>query len=310
MNQILEFDGERFTPEAVREIWYEHMHRYVFAARFVSGLRVLDAACGEGYGAAILSGAAREVTGVDSSEQAVQHARQRYASDNLEFRSADCTDLPFEDRSFDCIVSFETIEHLKEQERMLREFARVLDTSGFLLISSPDKAVYSDEQGFENPHHVRELYEDEFHALLSGQFPVVRMLGQKLMFHSAIWPLEKNLPESAAAGLAAHLHSHTSGEVAQPSRPVQKPMYLLAFCGANEEAIPKPGNALWLFDDAEESVYAHYRHEIRKNMEAGKLLAERDEALAKAQAAIAEGGQQNSPRRSWWSRFGLTRRRG
>ena len=47
------FTGERFTPECVREIWYEHWHRYAFARRLVQGKRVLDAACGEGYGSAL-----------------------------------------------------------------------------------------------------------------------------------------------------------------------------------------------------------------------------------------------------------------
>ena len=51
----LPFTGERFTPECVREIWYEHWHRYAFARRLGAGRRVLDAACGEGYGSALLA---------------------------------------------------------------------------------------------------------------------------------------------------------------------------------------------------------------------------------------------------------------
>ena len=61
---VLPFTGERFTPECVREIWYEHWHRYVFARRIAAGRRVLDAACGEGYGSALLADVAAQVVGV------------------------------------------------------------------------------------------------------------------------------------------------------------------------------------------------------------------------------------------------------
>ena len=79
MTEALEFTGERFTPECVREIRYEHIHRYAFAQAFVQGRRVLDAACGEGYGSALLAGCADSVVGVDISEEAVGHARQPVA---------------------------------------------------------------------------------------------------------------------------------------------------------------------------------------------------------------------------------------
>lgn len=309
MTEKLAFDGERFTPENVREIWYEHMHRYAFAARHVSGLDVLDAACGEGYGTAILSGSARSVTAIDNSPEAIGHAQQRYTLPNVEFRLADCCALPYEDQKFDCIVSFETIEHLENQEGMLAEFRRVLRPAGFLLISSPDKAVYTDQQGFDNPYHVRELYRDEFKALLNSQFPVCRMFGQKLLFHSAIWPLEGTEESAEASGLAVRLQSHADKGPLELARPSQQAMYLLAVCGESERALPRLEPALWLFDDEQESVYQHYQHEIRKNMQAGGILAERDEQLAKARGALSAVQQQATPQRSWLSRLGIFRRR-
>ena len=144
MSEKLEFTGERFTPECEREIWYEHLHRYAFAAQWSHGARILDAACGEGYGSALLAGAADSVTGVDISAEAIQHARRRYGHlENLQFETADCTSLPFGDGEFDQVVSFETLEHLAGQEALLAEFRRVLKHDGFLIISSPDKATYS-----------------------------------------------------------------------------------------------------------------------------------------------------------------------
>lgn len=306
MNKPLEFDGERFTPESVREIWYEHMHRYAFAMEFVKDRSVLDAACGEGYGSAMLAAVASSVTGVDASEKAVEHARQRYQNPQLGFTQADCADLPFADDSFDVVVSFETIEHLEAQESMLAEFRRVLRPEGFLLISSPDKAVYSDQQGFDNPHHVRELYADEFRALLGQQFPAVRMLGQKLMFHSAIFPVQEN--ENAARSGYQIQTDHGSGPE-QHATPFQAPMYLLAFCAQSVALLPRTDCALWLFDDAQESVYQHYQHEIRKNMHAGGVLAERDQQLAEARQALEEAQQAVKSASSWLKRLGLSRRR-
>lgn len=306
MTEPLEFDGERFTPESVREIWYEHMHRYAFAERFVGGLSVLDAACGEGYGAAILARSAQSVNAIDASEKAIAHASKRYASGNMEFAQADCCNLPFEDGRFDCIVSFETIEHLEDQAGMLAEFRRVLKPTGFLLISSPDKAVYSDQQGFANPHHVRELYADEFRALLGQYFPACRMFGQKLLFHSAIWALDDTRQgdpvRAGGAGVSTRLQNAGEGGASDVEQPVQPAMYLLAFCAASEETLPKIDQSLWLFDDEQESVYQHYQHEIRKNMKAGAILAERDAALARAKQELEAAGNQPDRSGSWLSR--------
>ena len=147
MSDSLEFTGERFTPECVREIWYEHFHRYALAARWCDNARTLDAACGEGYGSALLARSAISVEAVDISEQAITHASQRYEQlGNLTFHVADCINLLFDDDEFDRVVSFETLEHLAEHDQLLAEFRRVLKPGGFLILSSPDKATYSDAQ--------------------------------------------------------------------------------------------------------------------------------------------------------------------
>lgn len=322
MTDPLEFDGERFTPECVREIWYEHIHRYAFAAQLVSGLKVLDAACGEGYGSAILSRSAKSVTAVDRSGKAIKHARRRYSLDNVEFIEADCLDLPFGDGSFDCIVSFETIEHLDDQAGMLAEFRRVLGDGGFLLISSPDKAVYSDQPQFDNEHHVRELYADEFCALLDEHFSARRLLGQKLLFHSAIWPLDAGRQGRPAGDgrraaetppdrpLLARLLSKGESGLEVIERPPQRPMYLLAVCAGSEAALPPVEAAMWLFDDEQESVYRHYQHEIRKNMAAGAILADRERELDEARRALAEERGEAVSRGSWLRFFRFNGRGG
>lgn len=291
MTEALDFTGERFTPECVREIWYEHFHRYVFALEFTRGRRVLDAACGEGYGSALLATAATRVTGVDISADAIEHASGRYRADNLEFRQADCTDLPFSDDEFDCIVSFETLEHLENQRGLLDEFKRVLRPDGFLLISTPDKAVYSDRQQHDNEYHVAELYRDEFEGLLGEYFPAVRLWGQKLVFQSAIWSLEP-FP-------GVSVHHDEDGEIRTASSPQHDAVYLLALCAAEPGHLPAMDIGLSLFDDAAESVYQHYYHEIRKNMAAGGILLEKDREIEELKLALDKA----SNPLPWWQRL-------
>jgi SAM-dependent methyltransferase len=271
------FTGERFTPECVREIWYEHWHRYAFALPLARGRRVLDAACGEGFGSALLAGAATSVIGVDIDPQAVSHARGRYgARAGLDYREGDCTRLEaLPEASFDLIVSFETLEHVAEQERMLDGFARLLAPDGVLLVSTPDKRTYSDDTGFRNEFHVRELYREEFEALLAPRFPHRRLYGQKLLFASAIW-------EASGSG---HWSASTLGSGTDEPTPQldYAPLYYVAACARDAgtlHALP----SLSLFADAAQSVYAHYEDEIRKGIRAGHRIAELEAELNQERA--------------------------
>ena len=290
-DSTLPFTGERFTPECVREIWYEHWHRYAFARRLAAGRRVLDAACGEGYGSAMLSEVAADVVGVDLDEAAVVHARSRYAAlPRLRYERADATALPFPDASFDLVVSFETLEHLAAQEQLLQGFARVLADDGVLVISSPDKRTYSELAGFRNEFHVRELYRDELVSLLRPHFPSIRLYGQKLLFQSALWSLDG--PPMTSEALTAQ----RSDETVRAGL-AYAPMYFVAVCARHE--LPAALPDLSLFGDDQESVYAHYNHEIRKNMSAGMRIAELEAELERLRARPA-----SAPARDWrwWRR--------
>ena len=280
MTEPLPFTGERFTPECVREIWYEHWHRYAFASRFARGRRVLDAACGEGYGSALLARSASRVVGVDLSPEAVTHARARYGGiANLAFEPGDATALDaLPDASVDLIVSFETIEHVEAQARMLDGFARLLAPGGLLILSSPDKRTYSDATGFRNEHHVRELYREELEALLAPRFPAVRLFGQKLLFQSAIWDL---------GAQPARVETVTAGPDGAPSAEglAYAPLYFIAVCAKSAGELPRDLEArVHLFGDSNESVYAHYQHEIRHNIAAGGVMAELERKLAECEA--------------------------
>ncbi len=274
----MEFTGERFHPELVREIWYEHYHRYAFALPLVRSKRVLDLACGEGYGSALLARQAAEIVGVDLSEEAVSHARERYRFGNLRFEQGDATAIPLESASVDVVVSFETVEHLMAQEQMIDEFDRVLARGGLLVISSPDRRTYSDERGYENEHHVRELYRDEFEALLARRFSASRLLGQKLAFVSHIWDAERADGPVQRVGLQREASSPVEWPLA--------PMYWIALAARDESVLREIPVSDSLFVDPEESVYGHYYHEIRKNMSAGQIILDRDARIAELEAEI------------------------
>jgi len=306
----LAFTGERFTPECVREIWYEHWHRYVFAREFVRDKRVLDVACGEGYGSALLAGAAHAVTGIDLSQQAVEHARRRYETQqNLRFECANACDLPLSEASQEVIVSFETLEHLAEQEVLIANFDRVLTSDGMLIISSPDKYTYSDKSGFRNEFHLRELYREEFLALLRPYFSHVYLFGQKLLFQSAIWSLENHVPAyppQLRTGSTENMEHLQAGLHYDP-------LYFIAVCCRQPFVLELP--TLALFGDKEESVYTHYNHEVRKNMAAGTRISELEAVLAtleqerdslrsrleEAKKTLSGNGGYKSL--TWWRRF-------
>lgn len=182
----MECTGERYLPEFDRDWTLEHLHRYLLACELAAGKTVLDIACGDGYGAAMLARHAAQVTGVDIDTPTVERARGKYVADNLRFLQGSATDIPLDDDSVDLVISFETIEHLMEQDRMLYEIRRVLRPEGFLLISSPDKYEYSDVPGYHNEFHLKELYRQEFEALLQKHFSRHALLGQRVVFGSLI----------------------------------------------------------------------------------------------------------------------------
>jgi len=215
----LQFTGERYVPEVGGNLQLEHLHRYLLAARMVAGKSVLDIACGEGYGSAMLAAAAAGVTGVDISPEAITQAQARYRLGNLEFREGSCAAIPLPDTSVDIVVSFETIEHHDQHELMMREIKRVLRPGGALIISSPDKLEYSDRPRYRNPHHVRELYREEFAGLLGAFFRNHAIYGQRVMYGSAIFG-ENSSEETGCF--------ERTGEKLQYVRGVPRPVYLVA----------------------------------------------------------------------------------
>lgn len=263
-----DFTGERFLPACTGEIWAEHWHRYLFAAEHVEGRAVLDAACGEGYGAAWLARHASSVTGLDIDAQTIERARAKYTMPGLRFQIGSVTSIPFPDASFDCVVSFETLEHLAEQDTMLSEFRRVLRADGLLIISTPNKVEYSEKRDFHNEFHVRELDESQFHNLLAVGFGAQRWYGQRLLFNSALWPLSESVDAPRAKWVAVNAAGHQ----------LPPPMYFVALAASKESLLPAT-RRVSLLADPEDAMYREYTQSIGRGKTLEQLVGERDQQL-------------------------------
>jgi ubiquinone/menaquinone biosynthesis C-methylase UbiE len=267
---MLEWTGERFVPWARdATLAYEHLHRYLWASHLVRGKRVLDLACGEGYGASILAEDAASVCAVDIDDQAVDHASEKYRQANLRFLRADVTDLPItDDHSFDVIVCFEAIEHIEQQEKLIGEVVRLLEHDGLFIISTPNKDNYRTGAEGPNPFHVKELSFGEFDTLLSQRFAHIRYFGQQVHSGSWLWPIDGEASTGEDFAIAR------AGQEFRRLQPSERaPKYLVAVASNGQvEAI---GGGV-LMDDSDELI-------AEKNRErelVQEKVDQRDEALA------------------------------
>jgi SAM-dependent methyltransferase len=149
---------------------------YRALAGHCAGARVLEAGCGEGYGAALLAGTARQVVALDYDQAAIAHAAATYPVGAVR---GNLVALPFPAGSFDVVCSLQVIEHLWDQPLFLRECARVLRPGGALLLSTPNRLTFSPGRDTPlNPFHTTEFAPAELASLLRGRgFAAVEMLG-------------------------------------------------------------------------------------------------------------------------------------
>jgi GT2 family glycosyltransferase/2-polyprenyl-3-methyl-5-hydroxy-6-metoxy-1,4-benzoquinol methylase/glycosyltransferase involved in cell wall biosynthesis len=279
----LEFTGERYIPTEQGRIRLEHYHRYAMVSDVVTEKDVLDIACGEGYGSSFMADVARSVIGVDIAKAAVKHASTTYKKPNLKFRQGSAINLAFADASFDVVVSFETIEHLVEQAQMLAEIRRVLRPNGVLIISSPNRPIYSEESGKHNEFHVKELDFNEFDELLKVQFPTVHYFGQRMLMGSVIQPLE--------GGQSSFRAWHDDGNDLKPNAGrLVEPVYFVAICGANNISLPNINMSL-LYPSTLDLIN-HYVGFAKWAQTLDEIVSERDGQINGLNLAVSEGSGQ------------------
>src|SRR5688572_23519544 len=176
----LHLTGERTLPDVPEEnYWYQrHLVVYEWIAQRVHGRKVVDLACGEGYGSAVLAGTAQSVVGVDANPEAFEHARAKYPQVTFERNMVELWQ-----GDVDCVVFLQTIEHIQDPDAMLAHIARLIEPGGVAYVSTPNVLTLApkgaDRSG--NPWHVREYEPEEYRALCERHFERVDLLG---LFHA------------------------------------------------------------------------------------------------------------------------------
>jgi SAM-dependent methyltransferase len=180
----LELTGERTLPDVPAEnYWYRrHLAVYEWIAARGAGAVVLDMACGEGYGSAVLARAAKRVVGVDGNPEAHEHARLRYTGPNVSFEWG-AVETFGEPDTYDAVVFLQTIEHVIDPPAVLAHFKRILKPGGVAYVSTPNvlKLAPAGQAKSDNPWHLREYRASEFETLCRGAFADVEVLG---LFHA------------------------------------------------------------------------------------------------------------------------------
>jgi SAM-dependent methyltransferase len=179
--QSLELTGERTLPDIPDENYWFRRHEaaYLALAPFVTGGVVLDAGCGEGFGAHLLATNASSVIGVDYDALIAAHVPGAYP--DVRVARGDLQRLPVGHERVEVIACLQVIEHLWDQPGFIAECARVLRPAGTLLVTTPNRLTFSPatKPGEHplNPFHTRELSAAELAQLLAPHFVVTRMHG-------------------------------------------------------------------------------------------------------------------------------------
>lgn len=254
-SEKLAFDGERYVSGHLGPTQHAHHHRYLFAVQFCSGKNVLDVASGEGYGSDLLAQVATSVVGIDIDATTVLYAEKQYVRPNLQYIAASATSMPLEDNSVDVVVSFETIEHLQDHKAFMDEICRVLRPDGILIISSPNRPIYSDKANYKNPFHVKELDYQEFHKILDDRFSSVQMFAQRQATGSVLSPQNQH-----SQGI--EIYATGDGRNYELQQPFDCPQYFLAI--ASNEKIGTYSGSFLINDVYVPNIQAELAYRVRE----------------------------------------------
>jgi 2-polyprenyl-3-methyl-5-hydroxy-6-metoxy-1,4-benzoquinol methylase len=201
---LITYTGERVIPELMKPtngLLLEHLSRYYFSMEYARG-RVLDFACGAGYGIHMMAKARKksinEAIGIDIDSNTISYAKKHYYHPLVTYQHEDAVNprLPSKLGTFDTITSFETLEHVNEEEQFLQNIFTMLNPGGTLVISTPFGKGRGKDCG--SPFHVHQLTIPEFKDLFSA-YSDVTYYGQKGVL---IEPLDTNRTDHLPIGIA------------------------------------------------------------------------------------------------------------
>jgi SAM-dependent methyltransferase len=181
------------------------------------------------------------VLGVDIDREVIRHASEKYQKNNLRFEVGTFDRVPnIEAASFDLIVCFEAIEHVREHDELLIEVKRLLRPNGLFIVSTPNKTVYRNESDGENPYHVSELEPEEFQDLLLRYFRGTRLLGQRIQPTSSIWTIESR----GSGAIEEWTVERGSEEFEFIGNEKRVPLYIIGLASDSDAALLPAGSIL------------------------------------------------------------------
>lgn len=307
---------ERLDPQQCRDTYVlDHYGRYCFAAPYVAGKRVLDVACGYGYGSHLLREAgAASVVGVDISQDAIDYARGRYAAPGIEYVVGDASKLAeVVSGVFDVVVSFETLEHIREPDRFIQSLPALVHDESILFFSVPNEGG----QPIDNPFHLHKFDQEQFEALLRKAFSI-----------GAILPIYISVSAVVGEPGAERIGplSVTRGPIVQVESDVPKPSAFLAVCGTRPSQVgPRTliihswsvaendkNYRLWLED--QRNSWTNRAHDLEKHKEEADRRCAALEELVDEQADHIEELEQargwaDARRKAWAEKFAALKSR-
>lgn len=181
----MKFTGERIIIDDSTKVMKEdHLNRYLFLKKFIKkNDKVIDIACGTGYGTKIISELTKDIIGVDISEEAISYARSSYRSIEKNFIVGDASNYTH-NHKFDIVASFETIEHIKNYKEVIKNYNRLLINEGLLFVSSPNRSIKSPNDKLSdkprNKFHTQEFTISELSNFLKDSgFEILGVYGQR-----------------------------------------------------------------------------------------------------------------------------------
>lgn len=184
MMAIITKTGERIIPEEFKSkeeylLYLRHLFAYELAKEKISkNSFVLEVGCGEGYGTKLLSQSVGKIIGLDVDKNTIAHCSGKYGAENCLFSAYDGVIIPYDDSTFDAVVSFQVIEHIQDDINYISEIYRVLKGNGVFILTTPNRTNrLKPGQKPWNKFHIREYYPEELEKILNNKFYDIKIWG-------------------------------------------------------------------------------------------------------------------------------------